>query len=126
MNKNPVIDDQVIANRRAFVAALAAEDPNAQCDGQMFDKDKVTGKERRCALGVAAALFLGIHNVAEYKAYHDNYTAGSPNPDAYGELEVILGIKDSNEIYRLNDAEEGFRPFREVGVKLVKKWGLDK
>ena len=113
---------EVQANRERFIVALREAYPARQCQGQMFGLPLTPeGPVRLCASGVAAELFLGIHNLAEYNAFAD-----VQGRNAYREIAGLLGLDTEDDIYILNDGTadantEGLT-FAEIADVLEERW----
>jgi hypothetical protein len=122
--KIPENKAQILANRKRFIEALINEDQDVQCFGQMFidivPGDGQASKEQRCALGVAAKLFLGLNNEADYT----RYICQGDGRDVYTETARMLDLDDHGfRIWTLNDDEK--LPFASIGTTLRNEWGIN-
>ena len=125
--KVPENEAEIDANRAKFIKALINEDPHAQCRGELFmreiPEDGKAAKEMRCAVGVAAKVFLGLNTKDEYLRYA-NPAEHYPGHDVYEEIATMLGTTDGcTHIWRLNDDDE--KSFADVGATLRNEWSLN-
>lgn len=131
--KKPENEAEINANRAKFIEALINEDQEAQCFGELFVTEiPGPGKravQKRCAVGVAAKLFLGLKTKAAYLKYTANRPNGEPGHAVYEEVADMLGIHDGcTSIWRLNDDENEYgkaRTFAGVGTVLRREWNLN-
>jgi hypothetical protein len=117
--KFPETRDQIRKNRTEFLAALrdpANEDKAMK--GGMF-RSYPTG-EKCCSVGLAAGIFLGIHNERDY------YNATSNDRGIYNEINRMLGepehdwfIDNINDVQAPDDDIFGY-----VADVLAERWRM--